>query len=94
MSSYKFLLAPPPRVLVDIETLFDVYTAVLDCHEKEHGTRTPPTWLGSEFPILRNVSPKYGKRIAPYFKKVPLVLNPSMKPRVLHIPGSFSEYRS
>ena len=70
MSSYKFLLTPPPRVIVDIECLFDVYTAVLDRHEKEFGNRLPPTWTGTEFPILRNVSTKYGKRISAYFKEV------------------------
>jgi hypothetical protein len=69
MSEFKFLNGPAPRVLVDIEALYDFNKVVLDAHEAEFGVRAPPTWTGTEFPITRNLSTKYGKRITTYFKK-------------------------
>jgi len=70
MTDFQFLKTAAPRVLVDIETLYDLDKAVLDLHEKEFGTRTPPTWSGTEYPITRNVSTKYGKRLMTYYKEV------------------------
>jgi hypothetical protein len=75
MADIQFLKTPPPRVLVDIEALYDFSKAILDRHEKEFGSRTPPTWSGLEYPITRNVSTKYGKRISAYFKEVRVELN-------------------
>ena len=70
MAEFTFLKTPAPRVLVDVEALYDFNKVLLDRHEAEFGTRIPPTWNGAEYPITRNVSTKYGKRFANYFKEV------------------------
>lgn len=71
MADLQFLKTAPPRVFVDVEALYDLDKAVLDLHEREFGERTPPTWIGSEYPLTRNVSTKYGKRMMTYYKQVP-----------------------
>lgn len=70
MTAPQFLLTPPPKVLIDIEALYDLPRAVLARYEKDHGKPFPPTWLGSEYPLQMNVSPKYGKILIEYMKEV------------------------
>lgn len=70
MDDIKFLNKPAPRVLVDIEALYDFNKVILERHEKEFGAKFPPTWTGTEFPLTRNLSTKYAKRLTPYFKEV------------------------
>lgn len=70
MSDFQFLKTSPPRVLVDVEALYDFNKAVLDRHEAEFGSRFPHTWSETDFPITRNVTPKYAKTLASYFKEV------------------------
>lgn len=70
MAEFQFLQTSAPRVLVDVEALYDFNKVILDRYEVEYGNRNPPTWSGTEYPITRNVSTKYGKRLSAYFKEV------------------------